>query len=127
MSGAIADALTFRAWDRTSGANGGTADTTVNGTGTAFSAATDTARESGKRELAVIGFAHAPERIDSAAGAVFARSDDGAIAAQLHRQRAPIALGLLPVEVTDGHESAVAHRNDVVDPVVGGTGKDPLP
>ncbi|WP_448510774.1 beta strand repeat-containing protein [Immundisolibacter sp.] len=35
--------LTFRAWDQTSGSNGGTADTTTNGGTTAFSSATDTA------------------------------------------------------------------------------------
>jgi VCBS repeat-containing protein len=35
------DALTFRAWDQTSGINGGTADTTTNGGTTAFSIATD--------------------------------------------------------------------------------------
>jgi len=42
LNGTIADALTVRAWDRTSGTNGGTADTTTNGGGTAFSNATDT-------------------------------------------------------------------------------------
>ncbi len=42
VSGTIADAITFRAWDRTSGSNGGTADTTANGGGTAFSTSTDT-------------------------------------------------------------------------------------
>lgn len=43
VSGSVTDAITFRAWDRTSGSNGGTADTTTNGAGTAFSTATDTA------------------------------------------------------------------------------------
>ncbi|HET7525450.1 MAG TPA: cadherin-like domain-containing protein [Burkholderiaceae bacterium] len=42
-NGTQASAITFRAWDRTSGANGGSADTTVNGGMTAFSVATDTA------------------------------------------------------------------------------------
>ncbi|WP_029032236.1 DUF4347 domain-containing protein, partial [Salinarimonas rosea] len=42
INGVLGDALTFRAWDRTSGTNGGTADTTTNGAGTAFSTATDT-------------------------------------------------------------------------------------
>jgi VCBS repeat-containing protein len=36
-------AITFRAWDQTSGTNGGTADTTSNGGTTAFSSATDSA------------------------------------------------------------------------------------
>lgn len=39
-NGAFTSALTFRAWDRTTGTDGGTADTTPNG-GTTFSAATD--------------------------------------------------------------------------------------
>ena len=42
-SGTLATAITFRAWDRSSGVNGTVADTTVNGGATAFSAATDTA------------------------------------------------------------------------------------
>ncbi|MUG95782.1 tandem-95 repeat protein [Scytonema sp. UIC 10036] len=42
-NGAIADALTFRAWNQTSGFNGGTADTSINGGNTAFSSTTDTA------------------------------------------------------------------------------------
>ncbi|WP_449228167.1 DUF4347 domain-containing protein [Azospirillum argentinense] len=36
--------LTLRAWDQTTGSNGGTADTTANGTTTAFSSGTATAR-----------------------------------------------------------------------------------
>ena len=35
--------ITFRAWDRSSGSNGGLADSSVNGGSTAFSTATDTA------------------------------------------------------------------------------------
>jgi VCBS repeat-containing protein len=42
-NGTIANAITFRAWDRITGTNGGSADTTVNGNATAFSTATDTA------------------------------------------------------------------------------------
>ena len=42
-NGTIATAITFRAWDRSSGSNGGTADTSSNGGTTAFSSATDTA------------------------------------------------------------------------------------
>ncbi len=42
-SGALATAITFRAWDQTSGAGGTLADTTSNGGNTAFSTATDTA------------------------------------------------------------------------------------
>ena len=43
FNGAIPTAITFRAWDQTSGTNGGTADSTANGGTTAFSTATDTA------------------------------------------------------------------------------------
>ena len=42
-NGTQSAAITFRAWDGTSGNNGGNADTTVNGGITAFSTATDTA------------------------------------------------------------------------------------
>ena len=42
-SGTLATAITFRAWDQTSGTNGTLADTTSNGGTTAFSTATDTA------------------------------------------------------------------------------------
>jgi hypothetical protein len=42
-NGTVTNALTFRAWDQTSGTNGGTANTSTNGGGTAFSSATDTA------------------------------------------------------------------------------------
>ncbi len=41
--GTLATAITFRAWDRTSGTGGALADTTSNGGSTAFSTATDTA------------------------------------------------------------------------------------
>lgn len=42
-NGAIADAITFRAWDQTRGSSGTIADTSSNGGSTAFSTATDTA------------------------------------------------------------------------------------
>ncbi len=42
-NGTLAGAITFRAWDQTSGSNGALADTSANGGPTAFSAATDTA------------------------------------------------------------------------------------
>ena len=42
-NGTLASAVTFRAWDQTSGTNGNLADTSTNGGTTAFSAATDTA------------------------------------------------------------------------------------
>jgi ELWxxDGT repeat protein len=43
FSGSVAQAITFRAWDRTSGANGGTANVTNSGGTTAFSKLGDTA------------------------------------------------------------------------------------
>ncbi len=42
-NGTLADGLTFRAWDQTSGVAGGTADTALNGGTSAFSAATASA------------------------------------------------------------------------------------
>ena len=43
FNGLVNGAITFRAWDQTTGADGATAVTTTNGSFTAFSAATDTA------------------------------------------------------------------------------------
>ncbi|BAZ49482.1 hemolysin-type calcium-binding region [Nostoc sp. NIES-4103] len=43
FNGTINNAITFRAWDQTSGVNGGTANITLAGGSTAFSNATDTA------------------------------------------------------------------------------------
>jgi VCBS repeat-containing protein len=43
VSGTLSPAITFRAWDTTSGSNGGTANTSPNGGTTAFSSVTDTA------------------------------------------------------------------------------------
>jgi hypothetical protein len=43
FNGTIAAAITFRAWDQTSGTNGGLANTSTTGGTTAFSTATDTA------------------------------------------------------------------------------------
>ncbi|HYC46138.1 MAG TPA: cadherin-like domain-containing protein, partial [Burkholderiales bacterium] len=43
FNGTLANAVTFRAWDRTSGTNGTLASTSTNGGTTAFSSATDTA------------------------------------------------------------------------------------
>jgi hypothetical protein len=44
FNGTIATAITFRAWDQTSGSNGGTGNPSINGGTTAFSTATETAR-----------------------------------------------------------------------------------
>ena len=42
-NGTQAGAITFRAWDQTTGSNGTTADTSTSGSSTAFSTVTDTA------------------------------------------------------------------------------------
>jgi hypothetical protein len=44
FNGSINNALTFRAWDQTSGTNGGFANTTIRWRTTAFSTTTDTAQ-----------------------------------------------------------------------------------
>jgi hypothetical protein len=43
FSGTVTSGISFRAWDQTSGTSGGTADTTVNGSSTAFSINVETA------------------------------------------------------------------------------------
>ena len=43
FNGTVSDAITFRAWDRTTGSNGGTGNASANGGSTAFSATSDTA------------------------------------------------------------------------------------
>lgn len=60
FNGVIPTAVTFRAWDRTTGTNGTVADTTTNGGTTAFSTATDTA------SITVNAVNDAPVLIDSA-------------------------------------------------------------
>ncbi|MEI7970528.1 MAG: cadherin-like domain-containing protein, partial [Betaproteobacteria bacterium] len=68
--GTLSNALTFRAWDRTSGTNGGTADTSTNGDSSAFSTATDTA------SLVVYKVNHPPEQV----GTLQATMDEGSSA-----------------------------------------------
>ncbi|MBD2022534.1 DUF4347 domain-containing protein [Leptolyngbya sp. FACHB-36] len=43
FQGTLSNGITFRAWDQTSGSNGGTANTSTNGNTTAFSTASETA------------------------------------------------------------------------------------
>ena len=57
LEGPIASALTFRAWDRTAGSNGGTFDSSFNGGATAFSTAFDTA------DITVTGVNDAPNTV----------------------------------------------------------------
>jgi hypothetical protein len=63
FSGGIAGALTFRAWDRSSGSAGTLASTTSNGGGNAFSSATDTAAlsVSAVNDAPVLDTARAPQ------------------------------------------------------------------
>lgn len=73
FNGTIESALTFRAWDRTSGANGDTADTTSNGGKSAFSTATETA------SITVISVSDMP-MVTSPAAAVAVNADNFLIA-----------------------------------------------
>ena len=61
FSGTVSAALTFRAWDQTTGANGGTGNTATSGGTTAFSSSTDTA------DIDVLA---APTVVTQAAGAI---------------------------------------------------------
>ena len=65
VDGTLASAITFRAWDRTSGTAGGLADTSTNGGTAAFSTATDTAA------LVIAAFNDAP--VNSVPGTQTAR------------------------------------------------------
>ncbi len=70
FNGTIATAITYRAWDRTTGTNGGTADVGANGAGTAFSTATETA------SLTVTAVNDAPVLNTAAAPALAAVNED---------------------------------------------------
>jgi trimeric autotransporter adhesin len=72
-NGTTASAITFHAWDRSSGVNGGTASTTTNGGTTAFSTATDTA------SLTVTAVNDAP--VVATAGTALAFTENGAATA----------------------------------------------
>ena len=64
-NGTLASAITFRAWDQTTGTNGTLADTSTNGGTTAFSSATDTA------SLIVIAVNDAPTASNLNAGETY--------------------------------------------------------
>ena len=68
-NGTLANAITFRAWDQTSGSNGALADTSANGGATAFSVVTDTA------SLVVTAVNDAPT-ITSGVNVVLAATDE---------------------------------------------------
>ena len=63
FTGVIANGITFRAWDLTSGANGGTADASANGDPTAFSLATDTASITVQNSAPVLDISGTPRMI----------------------------------------------------------------
>jgi 6-phosphogluconolactonase (cycloisomerase 2 family) len=80
FTGAIADAVTFRAWDQTSGMAGSTADTSLNGGLFAFSAAVETA-DVGVFWNYVIGTGHAKALIyTDADGTIVTLTPKGAVA-----------------------------------------------
>jgi hypothetical protein len=70
----IDPAITLRAWDRTSGSNGGTADTTTNGGTSAFSATSDTVA------LTVAALNDAPTRLLSSVPLANANEDSASVA-----------------------------------------------
>ena len=71
-SGTLASAITFRAWDQTSGTSGTLADTTSNGGTTAFSTATDTA------SLTINAVNDAPVLDNTKSPALTAQNEDSA-------------------------------------------------
>jgi 6-phosphogluconolactonase (cycloisomerase 2 family) len=80
FTGAIADAVTFRAWDQTSGMAGSTADTSLNGGLFAFSAAVETA-DIGVFWNYAIGTGHAKALIyTDADGTIVTLTPKGAVA-----------------------------------------------
>lgn len=110
FSGTLGSAITFRAWDRTSGSAGGTADTTVTGGTTAFSTATDTAA------VTVTAVNDAPTISAIADQTVAEDTASGAIAFTLADE--DNAVGGLSVSVWSSDESIVSDD----DLVVGGSG-----
>jgi hypothetical protein len=75
FNGNLATAITFRAWDRTSGANGALADASTNGGTSAFSTATDTA------SLVINAVNDAPVLDASKSPALSAENEDAGVAA----------------------------------------------
>lgn len=73
-NGVIDPAITLRAWDRTSGSNGGIADTTTNGGTSAFSATSDTVA------LTVAALNDAPTRLLSSVPLANANEDSTSVA-----------------------------------------------
>uniref|UniRef100_UPI0025E53A8B DUF4347 domain-containing protein n=1 Tax=uncultured Alsobacter sp. TaxID=1748258 RepID=UPI0025E53A8B len=71
FSGLVANAITFRAWDQTSGTAGSKVDTTTNGGTTAFSTATDTAdiTVNAVNNIPVLAAVTQPGVVDEAANA----------------------------------------------------------
>ncbi|MBK9418310.1 MAG: PKD domain-containing protein [Flavobacteriales bacterium] len=73
FNGSITDGITFRAWDRTSGTSGGTADASVNGGSTAFSSVSDVVLQ------AVTAVNDAPVLNNAASPALAAVNEDAAV------------------------------------------------
>lgn len=109
-NGTLATAITFRAWDRTTGSNGGTADTTVNGGATAFSTGTDTA------SLVVTAVNDAPTVSAIGASMIAEDSTTGAIAITI--ADVDSAVGTLVLTATSSNTALIPNGNLVL----GGSG-----
>lgn len=109
-NGTLATAITFRAWDRTSGSNGGTADTTTNGGTTAFSTGTDTA------SLVVTAVNDAPTVSAIGASMIAEDTTTGAIAITI--ADVDSAVGTLVLTATSSNTAVIPNGNLVL----GGSG-----
>ncbi|MFO1321697.1 MAG: DUF4347 domain-containing protein [Burkholderiales bacterium] len=109
-NGTIPAAITFRAWDRTTGSNGGTADTTAHGGTTAFSATTDTAG------ITVTAVNDAPTLTTPAAQVVAEDGSTGALTITV--ADVDSAVGSLTLTATSGNTTLIPNANLVA----GGSG-----
>jgi hypothetical protein len=108
--GTLAAAITFRAWDRTTGSNGGTADTTTNGGATAFSTGTDTA------SLVVTAVNDAPTASAIGSSTIVEDTDTGALAITI--ADVDSAVGALVLSATSSNSAIIPNGNLVL----GGSG-----
>lgn len=98
VNGLIADVLTFKAWDRTSGANGGTADVTTSGGATAFSSVADAVA------VVIVGINDAP----TLAGGPFVLAATDEDTTSSGTRVSAILAGLTYVDVDSGALSGIA-------------------
>ena len=102
------------------GAGAGMKDESVDAAGA------DPRREAGEDETFAVR-RRAPEGVDAAARAIFARGVNDAALAQPCRERAPVAALPTPAEEADREDFTIAQRNEVVDPVVACAGEAARP